>query len=72
MMRRRWTRARRRRLGSALVAFGLLVWAVSLSLHLTARDNRDVSISYFEERSLGVISGGASVVAGIILLATAV
>jgi hypothetical protein len=50
----------------------MVVWAVSLTLHLPARDYRDVSISYFEERSLGVIVGGVSVVAGIVLLATAV
>ena len=54
------------------MAFGILVWALSLAIHITASDNRDVSISYFEERSLGIIAGGASVVAGIVLLATAV
>ena len=71
-MRRYWTQFRRRQVGFAFVAFGILVWAVSLTLHLAAHRDRDVSISYFEERSLGVISGGASVVAGIVLLATAV
>lgn len=72
MIRRYWTRFRRRRFGSALVGFGIVIWAVSLTLHLAAKDDRDVSISYFEERSLGVIAGGASVVTGIVLLATAV
>ena len=71
-MRRYWTRVRRRQLGSALMAFGILVWALSLAIHITASDNRDVSISYFEERSLGIIAGGASIIAGIVLLATAV
>jgi hypothetical protein len=72
MIGRYWTRYRRRRFGSALVVFGIAIWAISLTLHLAARDDRDVSISYFEERSLGVIAGDASVVIGIVLLATAV
>jgi hypothetical protein len=41
-------------------------------LGLASNDRRDVSISHFEELSLGVIAGGAAVVGGIILLATAV
>jgi len=65
------TRSRRRQLGWAFVAFGMLAWAVSLTVTLGARGNRDVSISYFEERSLGVIVGGASVAGGIILIALA-
>jgi len=41
-------------------------------LSLASHDDRDVSISHFEARSLGVIAGGASIVGGIILLATTV
>jgi hypothetical protein len=49
-----------------------MVWAMTATLRLASDDHRDVSISHFEERSLGVIVGGAAVVGGIILLATAV
>jgi hypothetical protein len=49
-----------------------MVWAMSATLGLASHNHRDVSISHFEELSLGVIAGGASVVGGIILLATAV
>jgi hypothetical protein len=50
-----------------------MVWAMTTAtLRLASDDHRDVSISHFEERSLGVIVGGAAVVGGIILLATAV
>jgi hypothetical protein len=71
-MRRYYTRSRRRQLGWAFIGVGVLVWAVSLTVPLGARGDRDVSISYFEERSLGVIAGGASVAGGIILLVLAV
>ena len=64
--------ARKRRLGSALAVFGVMVWAMSATLALASHDQGDVSISHFEELSIGVIAGGASVVGGIILLATAV
>jgi hypothetical protein len=72
MNRRYRRRTRKRTLGSALAVFGVLVWAVSATLRFAPDDHRDVSISHFEERSLGVIAGGAAVVSGIILLATAV
>jgi hypothetical protein len=42
------------------------------SLGPRLHDHRDVSISHFEELSIGVIAGGASVAGGIILLANAV
>jgi hypothetical protein len=41
-------------------------------LGLASDDHRDVSISRFEELSLGVTAGGAPVVGGINLLASAV
>jgi len=41
----------------------MIVWALSATL---------VSIRHFEARALGVIAGGAAVVVGIILFATAV
>ena len=63
---------RKRILGSALAVLGVMVWAMSATLGLASNDHRDVSISHFEELSLGVIAGGAAVVGGIILLATAV
>jgi hypothetical protein len=65
-------RVRKRILGSALSVLGVMVWAMSASLGLASHDHRDISINPFEELSLGVIVGGASVVGGIILLATAV
>ena len=72
MNRRYRRRVRKRTLGSALAVLGVMVWAMSATLRLAPDDHRDVSISHFEERSLGVIVGGAAVVGGIILLATAV
>ena len=72
MKRRYRMRERKKFLGAALAILGVTVWAISATLRLAPDDHRDVSISHFEERSLGVIAGGASVVGGIILLATAV
>ncbi len=71
-MRRHRMQARKRILGSALAVLGVTVWAVSAALGLAFNDHRDVSISHFEELSIGVIAGGALIVGGIILLATAV
>jgi hypothetical protein len=65
-------RGRNRILGAALAVLGVTVWVMSATLALASHDHRDVSISHFEELSIGVIAGGASVVGGIILLATAV
>jgi hypothetical protein len=65
-------RERNRILGAALAVLGVMIWAISATLGLASHDHRDVSISHFEELSIGVIAGGASVVGGIILLATAV
>jgi hypothetical protein len=71
-MRRYRMQVRKRILGSALALLGVIVWAMSAALGLASHDHRDVSISHFEELSIGVIAGGASVVGGIILFATAV
>jgi hypothetical protein len=65
-------RERNRIFGAALAVLGVMVWAISATLGLASHDHRDVSISHFEELSIGVIAGGASVAGGIILLATAV
>ncbi len=72
MKRRYRMRVCKRILGSVLAVLGVMVWAMSAILGLARNDHRAVSISDFQERSLGVIAGGASVVGGIILLATAV
>jgi len=70
MTRRHWSRSRKVKIGSALIILGMMVWALSAALPLTARSEPDVSISYFEGRSIGVIAGGGSVLVGIVLLAT--
>jgi hypothetical protein len=49
-----------------------MIWATSAGLSLASQDQRDISISYFEARSLGVIAGGAAIVVGIIVVATTV
>ena len=72
MNRRYRMRVRKKMLGSALAVLGVMVWTITATLPLASEDHRGVSISHFEERSLGVIAGGALVVGGIILLATAV
>src|SRR6185295_12852813 len=72
MRRRDRTQRRKRVLGVGLAALGVAVWAMSATLRLAPDNRREVSISHFEARSLGVIAGGVSVVGGIILLATAV
>jgi hypothetical protein len=61
--------ARKRILGSALAALGVSVWLTSAALGLASHHHR---VSHFEELAIGVITGGAAVVGGIILLATAV
>ena len=72
MFRRSWSRSLKRRCGSALVVLGVMVWPLSAALPLRTKAGTDVSISYFEGRSIGVIAGGGSVVVGIALLAAVV
>jgi hypothetical protein len=55
-----------------LVVLAISLWAASAALRAMPRDRQEVSIAQLEERSIGVIAGGASIAAGIILLATAV
>ena len=69
MKRRYRMQARKRMLGSALAGLGVMVWLTSAALGLASHDHR---VSHFEELAIGVIAGGASIVGGIILLATAV
>ena len=57
MSRRYRMRVRKRTLGSALAILGVMVWAMPATLRLAPDEHR---------------GGGASVVGGIILLATAV
>jgi small neutral amino acid transporter SnatA (MarC family) len=59
----------RRKLGCALAVLGMIVWVVSATLPIIARN---VPLGDFEVRALGVIIGGAAVAGGIILFATAV
>ena len=72
MFRRLWSKSLKRRCGSALIVLGVMMWALSAALPLRTKADSDVSISYFEGRSLGVIAGGGSVVLGIALLASVV
>jgi hypothetical protein len=45
---------------------------LSATPHFAADNHGDVSMPHLEARALGVIAGGAAVVVGIILFATAV
>lgn len=69
----RWKRRRiyQTALGAVLALLGVTVWAIAATLRPIPDDGHDVSISHFEERSLGVITGGASVAGAIILFVTA-
>jgi hypothetical protein len=53
-------RARKRILGVALVALGILLWVLAATIHL-----KPVALLY-----AGITVGGAAIVAGIILFAT--
>ena len=72
MNRKFFSRKLRRRLGLALAVLGMVIWTAVASLNLSAEDQRDVSISHIEWRTVGVIVGGAVIAAGIILFANAV
>jgi hypothetical protein len=60
-MRKKW-------LGVGLVALGLLIWAAALTLFVTPAHLRDVNFPHFEARLLAIVSAGASVASGIILI----
>ena len=65
-------RVRERILGTVLVGLGILVWVITATLPLTPFYARLVSLGHVEPLSLGVIAGGAFVVAGIIRIGTSV
>jgi hypothetical protein len=65
-------RIRRRVVGIVLVVFGILVWVITATLPLTPYYARLVLLGQRELLSIGVIAGGAFVVAGIIRIGTSV
>jgi hypothetical protein len=68
---RHFIRAHRRRLGTSLALLGVTVWITAAALHVTPANVRDVTFPHMEVRLLGIVTGGASVAGGIILMATA-
>jgi hypothetical protein len=56
-------------LGTALVLLGISLWVAGVVLHATPADARDVTFPHLEARLLGIVTGGASVAGGIILMA---
>ena len=72
MFRRPGSRSLKLRCASALIGLGVMIWALGAALPPRTKADSDVSISYLEGRSLGVIAGGGSVVLGIALLAAVV
>jgi hypothetical protein len=65
------TRAGKRKLGAALTIMGVFLWVGAIMLHITPADARDVTFPHIEARLLAIVTGGASVAGGIILLAAA-
>jgi hypothetical protein len=61
--------ALRRKLGTGLALFGLALWMTAIVLHVTPADARDVTVPHIEARLLAIVTGGASVGGGIILIA---
>ena len=72
MKRRFLTRKLRRKLGLALAVLGMVIWTAVATLHPSAEDEHNVSVSHIEWRTLGVIVGGAVIAAGIIVFVNAV
>jgi hypothetical protein len=70
MATRRSRRVRRRIAGAALSLLGLLVWAGASGLHLASLDPGLVRLDHFTQLFIGVVAGGALLVAGIMLLTT--
>jgi hypothetical protein len=56
-------------LAAGLALFGIALWIMAIVLHVTPANARDVNFSYFQARMLGIVTGGAAVTAGIVLLA---
>ena len=63
------TRTRLRALSAFLGIVGLLLWVAAATLHVTPVGARDVAVGHIEGRSLGIVSGGLAVAAGIALFA---
>lgn len=64
------TRGWRRTLAASLALVGIMLWVAAVAVHVTPADARDVTFSHMEARLMGIVTGGASVAGGIILLAT--
>ncbi len=65
------TRAGKRKLGTALTILGIFLWVGAIVLHITPANARDVTFPHMEARLLAIVTGGASVAGGIVLLAAA-
>jgi hypothetical protein len=70
MTARHRRRIRKRALGIILFVLGVLLWVITATLPLTPFYDRLVSLGNIEPLSLGVVAGGAFMVAGIIRIAT--
>lgn len=64
-------RGLRRKLGASLAFVGLLLWVAAVLVHVTPVGDRDVTFPHFEARLLSIVSGGAAVAGGIVLIAAA-
>jgi hypothetical protein len=53
-----------------LLVLGVLLWVIAATLPLTPFYDRLVSLGNIELLSLGVVAGGAFIVAGIVRIAT--
>jgi hypothetical protein len=70
MTARHRRRIRKRALGIILFVLGVLLWVITATLPLTPFYDPLVSLGNIEPLSLGVVAGGAFIVAGIIRIAT--
>jgi hypothetical protein len=57
------------RWGTGLALVGVLLWVTAVVLHVAPADARDVTFPHIEARLLAIVTGGASVGGGIMLLA---
>jgi hypothetical protein len=65
------TCAQKRAIGAALTVLGISLWLGAVTLHVTPIADRDVNFPHIEARLLAIVTGGASVTGGIVLLAAA-
>jgi hypothetical protein len=70
MSSRHRKQTRQRALGTILLLFGILLWAIAVTGPLSSLNARFGSHGHIDQLFLGVVAGGAFVEAGIILLAT--